>query len=159
MSALARTRSTYERSILLRHLHTDETLKTVYWVKGSYIPEALAEVNHFLRDFRTGETIQVDRHLVDLLYAMRRQLDTGKEIQVMSGYRSPATNAMLRRTHRGVAKNSLHMQGKAVDLRIPGYGARTLARLGRELEAGGVGYYPRSNFVHLDVGNPRYWRG
>lgn len=157
--AFAASPQNYERTLSFRHLHTDETLKTVYWIKGHYIPEALSEINHFLRDFRTGEATRIDRHLMDLLYAMRRRLGTAEPIHIVSGYRSPATNDRLRRRSKGVARNSLHMQGKAVDLRVPGHGARTLATLGRELKAGGVGYYPRSNFVHLDVGNPRYWRG
>lgn len=159
LAAFAKTRHTYQRSVSFRHLHTDEALRTVYWEKGRYIPEALRDINYILRDFRTGDVKRIDPHLVDLLYALRRRLGTAEPVHIVSGYRSPATNSMLRRNSRGVAKNSLHMRGMAIDLRIPGQGARTLARLGKEIGGGGVGYYPRANFVHFDVGRPRYWHG
>lgn len=155
----AAPRYTYERSLAFRHLHTDESLTIVYWEKGQYVPDGLRAINHILRDFRTGEVARISPQLIDLLYAVGRRLGNRQPIHIVSGYRSPATNAMLRRTNGGVAKNSLHMQGKAIDLRIPGFSTRAIAGLGREMRGGGVGYYPRSDFVHLDVGRPRYWRG
>jgi uncharacterized protein YcbK (DUF882 family) len=159
LPALAHSRKVYARSVSFRHLHTDESLNVVYWEQGEYVPEALKQVNRLLRDFRTGDVKRIDPRLLDLLYAMGRRLGTSKPFQVVSGYRSPATNAMLRRNSKKVAKSSFHMQGKAVDVRLSGFAPRTLAQLARGMGAGGVGFYPRSNFIHLDVGPVRYWRG
>ena len=159
LPALAHSRKVYERSVSFRHLHTDEALRVVYWEQGEYVPEALKQVNRLLRDFRTGDVKRIDPRLLDLLYAMGRRLGTSKPFQVVSGYRSPATNAMLRRNSKRVAKSSFHMQGQAVDVRVSGFEPRTLAQLARGISAGGVGFYPRSNFIHVDVGPVRYWRG
>jgi uncharacterized protein YcbK (DUF882 family) len=159
LPALAHSRKTYQRVVSFRHLHTDEALNIVYWAEGHYVPEALKQINHVLRDHRTGDVKRIDPQLVDLLYIMGRRLGTSKPFHVVSGYRSPATNAMLRRNSRRVAKTSLHMQGKAIDIRIPGFEPRTLAQLARGMGSGGVGFYPRSNFIHVDVGPVRYWRG
>ncbi len=157
--ALAIPRKPYERLVSFRHMHTDESLNVIYWADGKYVPDALRRINHLLRDHRTGDVKRIDPQLVDLLYAMRRRLETSKPFQVVSGYRSPATNAMLRRNSKRVAKSSYHMEGMAIDIRVPGYEPRVLAKLARGMGAGGVGYYPRTNFVHLDVGPVRSWKG
>ena len=146
-----------ERSIALYNMHTGESLATVYWVKGEYLPDALEAVDYLFRDHRTDETIPIDPQLLDLLHALRQELECRYSFHIVSGYRSPATNAYLRRHRRGVAQRSLHIEGKAVDLRLPGYDSALLRRAAIELQAGGVGYYPRSDFVHLDVGRIRYW--
>jgi uncharacterized protein YcbK (DUF882 family) len=138
-------------------MHTGESLATVYWVKGAYLPEVLEAVDYLFRDHRTDETIPIDPQLLDLLHALRQELECRYSFHIVSGYRSPATNAYLRRHRRGVAQRSLHIEGKAVDLRLPGYDSALLRRAAIELQAGGVGYYPRSDFVHLDVGRIRYW--
>jgi uncharacterized protein YcbK (DUF882 family) len=146
-----------ERSLAFYNTHTGESLNTVYWVKGKYLPDALEAVDYILRDHRTDETFPIDPQLLDLLYAMRRELEYRESFHIVSGYRSPATNAFLRRHRRGVAQHSLHIEGKAVDLRLPGYDCALLRRVAVELQGGGVGYYPRSEFLHIDVGPIRYW--
>ena len=159
LPAFAQPRKAYQRSVSFRHMHTNEALNIVYWAQGQYVPDALKEINHVLRDHRTGDVKRIDPQLVDLLYAMGRRLGTSKPFEVVSGYRSPATNAMLRRNSKRVAKSSFHMEGKAVDVRVSGFEPRTLAQLARGMGAGGVGFYPRSNFIHVDVGPVRYWKG
>jgi uncharacterized protein YcbK (DUF882 family) len=149
----------HERSVSFRHMHTNESLNIVYWAQGEYVSDALKQINHVLRDHRTGDVKRIDPQLVDLLYAMRQRLDTSKPFEVVSAYRSPATNAMLRRNSKRVAKSSYHMEGMAIDVRLPGYEPRVLAQLARGIGVGGVGYYPRTSFVHLDVGPVRSWNG
>ncbi|MFH1842937.1 MAG: YcbK family protein [bacterium] len=146
-----------ERSLSFRNVNTGETLKTVFWAHEQYQPEAIAAINVLLRDHRTGEIKPIDRRLLDLLHTVTGQLKTGEPIQVVSGYRSPQTNAMLRKRSHSVAKRSLHMEGQAVDIWIPGTGLSKLRKAAVGLHSGGVGYYPRSNFVHLDVGRVRQW--
>jgi len=145
------------RTLALDNLHTGEKLKVDYWVNGSYVKGALRRVNYNLRDFRTGAVYPIDPQLLDLLHALQSMLGTRAAFQVISGYRSPETNAMLREESNGVAANSLHMQGMAIDVRLPGRSLRSLHAAAVRLERGGVGYYPRSDFVHLDVGRVRYW--
>jgi len=146
-----------ERSLALEHPHTAESLKTVYWAEGRYVPQGLREISRLLRDYRTDEVKPIDPRLLDLLFALRSRLDTDKPFEVVSGYRSPQTNAILRRHSRSVARNSLHMQGKAIDIRMDGYQPSQIARAAREMQRGGVGSYRR--FVHVDVGEFRTWRG
>jgi len=145
------------RSVALDNLHTGEKLNVDYWVNGRYVMGALHRVNYNLRDFRTGSVHPIDPQLLDLLDALRRMLGTRAPFQVISGYRSPETNAMLREESNGVAANSLHVQGMAIDIRLPGRSLRSLHAAAVRLERGGVGYYPRSDFVHVDVGRVRYW--
>ncbi len=145
------------RTLNFYNTHTGESLTTAYWRDGAYDPEALASINHILRDHRSGEIISIDTRLLDLLHTLRINLSTTEPIQVVSGYRSPATNERLRHRRRGVAKASLHMSGQAADIRILGLGLRRLRQAALELQAGGVGYYPRSGFVHVDVGSVRCW--
>ena len=146
-----------EKSLSLYNTHTGEGVNAVYWVEGEYLPEALAAVDHVLRDHRTDEIKPIDPQLLDLLYAIREELGCHQAFHIISGYRSPTTNAYLRAVRRGVAEHSLHMDGKAVDLRLPGWAAFSVRGVARDLRVGGVGYYPRSEFVHVDVGPIRYW--
>lgn len=139
------------------HAHTGETLSLPWLVGGAAQPEAQAEADRFLRDFRTGDVHPIDPALLDLLAAVRARLGTAAPFQVLSGYRSRATNEMLRRTRGGQAANSLHLRGRAVDLRIPGIPLSRLRQAGLGLRLGGVGYYPASGFVHLDTGAVRRW--
>lgn len=146
-----------ERSIVLHHAHTGETLKAVYFADGRYLPETLRAAARHLRDWRVDQSCPVDPKLLDLLWSLRRRLETSAPIEVLCGYRSPATNAMLRRKAHGVARNSLHMRGMAIDLNVPGRSLRSLRKAAISLKGGGVGYYPRSGFVHVDTGAVRYW--
>jgi len=147
-----------ERVASFDNLHTGETLRTVYWAEGGYVPEALREIDHVLRDFRTDEVLSIDPALIDLLFALRREMGSTAAFGVISGYRSPATNARLQRNGGGgVATRSLHMVGKAIDIRLPGRRLRDLREAALGLRGGGVGYYPRSNFVHVDTGRVRFW--
>lgn len=146
-----------ERSLFFYNSYTGETLKADYWSNGEYITDVLNEINHIFRDHFTEAIEVIDTNLLDLLFALREKLTIAEPFHIISGYRTPQTNARLRRSRRGVAKNSLHMYGKAVDIRVPGYSTKTLKLAAIELKSGGVGYYPRSGFVHLDVGEIRYW--
>ena len=148
-----------ERSLSFRHRHTDESLTTVYYANGRYIPSALKEVNWLFRDFRSDKVKEIDERLLDLLYAVRQRLESDQAFEIYSAYRSPATNALLRREGWGVARNSLHMQGMAIDIGMPGCESRHIAECALSLQRGGVGTYSRSSFVHLDVGEVRSWRG
>lgn len=156
-AVLARTVQPGERRLSLYNLHTGERLTTTYWADGTYQEEELAAVNQLLRDHRTDEVSAIDRKLLDRLYTLQQQLGSHDTFQVISGYRSPATNAMLARNSSGVAKKSYHMQGRAIDLRMPGVELKNLRKAALKMKAGGVGYYPNSNFVHLDSGRPRFW--
>jgi uncharacterized protein YcbK (DUF882 family) len=147
------------RSLAFDNLHTGERLVTEYWAQGEYIPDALAQVNHVLRDFRSGEVHTIAPQLLDLLAMLHGRLETSAPFSVISGYRSPATNAMLRgeNEHSGVASKSLHMQGMAIDIRVTGRPLAGLRDIALAAQAGGVGYYPASDFVHVDVGRVRRW--
>lgn len=146
-----------ERRLAFRHLHTDERIDVVYYRGGRYQPAALLEVDRFMRDWRADETIRFDYKLLDFLHHVQLELGTFAEYEVLCGYRTPATNAMLRRRSRGVAKRSLHLVGKAVDLNLPAAPLSRIRRTAVDLARGGVGYYPRSRFVHLDTGPVRAW--
>lgn len=147
------------RELSFENIHTGERLKVEYWANGQYLPDALTEVNRLLRDFRTGQIHPIAPDLLDLLAHLRARLDTTEPVNVISGFRSPATNAMLRAEHEhsGVASKSLHMQGMAIDIRIPGRELADLHVAALAAKIGGVGYYPRSEFVHVDVGRVRSW--
>lgn len=146
-----------ERSLSLYNLHTGESLETVYWSRGQYDPGALADINTILRDHRTEETIPIDTGLLDFLHVLHRDMGSQGPLHIISGYRSPDTNTSLHAKNRGVARNSLHMYGKAVDIRMPGQNLSALRNMAISLKRGGVGYYPRSDFVHVDVGRVRHW--
>ncbi len=138
---------------------TGESLDTIYWIEGEYIKEVLKEINQFMRDFRSGDKITIDPRTVDIMAASHRLLDANEPYMLLSGYRSPATNAMLRSRSGGVARNSLHMKGQAADLRLKSRSVSQMARAAEACAAGGVGRYSRSNFVHMDCGAVRYWGG
>ena len=145
------------RSLSFLNTHTGERVQdAVYW-DGRFVPEGLAAIDRVLRDHRTGEVIAVDRHLLDVLHALRSDLAATEPFHVISCYRSPQSNAKLRAAGRAVAERSLHMQGKAADVRLPGVPLDDLHRAAVALKAGGVGYYPGPSFVHVDVGRIRYW--
>lgn len=146
-----------ERRVLLHHAHTGETLNAVYYADGRYQADALKAAARHLRDWRQNRAHPVDPKLLDLIWGLRRKLDTKGPIEVLCGYRTPATNAALRRRSRGVARHSLHMEGMAIDLHVPGRSLRAVRAAAVSLKSGGVGYYPRSGFVHVDTGAVRYW--
>ena len=149
-----------ERRLSFFHTHTGERLKIAYCCDGIYQPEALAQLNHLLRDFRVNEEKDIDPQLFDLLFELGGTLETDQPYHIISGYRSPETNAMLRErggSHTGVAGKSLHMVGKAMDIRVPGVKLDHLRNAAASLKLGGVGFYPSSNFVHVDTGRVRYW--
>lgn len=145
------------RELAFYNLHTGESLKTAYWSDGNYLPEALADINYILRDYRNNQVLPIEPHLLDLLYGLRNMLETPRPFQIISGYRSPATNAFLAAHSDGVVKSSLHMQGKAIDIHVEGIPLDGLRRAAIALHGGGVGYYPNSNFVHVDIGRVRTW--
>ena len=146
------------RTLSLHHLHTDERLTLTYRVGDNYQRSALSRLNHFLRDFRTGDSIAVDPRIYDLLFDVKSRLGHDDGVfEILSGYRSPKTNAMLRRTSSGVAKQSLHMTGKAIDVRLSQMPTRSIRDAAIQLGRGGVGYYTKSDFVHLDTGRVRRW--
>lgn len=145
------------RSLSFHNLHTGEKLKTDYWIDGEYQPEALVAIDTILRDHRCDETYSMDRDLVDLLHRLSRKLHTRRPLEIISGYRSPETNEALREISSGVAQNSYHTKGMAVDIRLADRSLSDLYRGARALELGGVGFYARSRFVHVDVGPVRTW--
>jgi len=146
-----------ERSLAFFNTHTGERLKTVYWADGDYVIESLLDINRILRDHLANEMKEIDRTLLDLLYAIGNKLETKEPFHIISGYRSAGTNAFLRAHSSGVAENSLHTVGKAVDIRAPGRPLSALRKVALDLKRGGVGYYPKSDFIHVDVGRVRYW--
>lgn len=146
------------REISLRHRHTGEQVRRmVYYENGRYVPETMREISHVLRDWRNGQVKAYDPRLLDLLFALQKKLGTREPFDIICGYRSPQTNAMLRRTTRGVARNSLHLKAMAIDLAMPGRSLRAVRDAARQLKMGGVGYYASSGFVHVDTGSIRYW--
>lgn len=156
-AAYASNPRTAVKQLVLLNLHTGERVKSVYWEKGRYIPGALREIEKVLRDHRTGKMHAIDLRLLDMMQLLHSRMGARKEFQVVSGYRSPETNQMLSMQNHGVAKRSLHMQGKAIDIRLPEFSLANLRKAALSLKVGGVGYYPNSNFVHLDTGHVRYW--
>ena len=138
---------------------TSESIDTVYWLDGKYIPEALKEINRFMRDWRSNEVTRIDNRTVDIMAASLRIMGTNEPYLLLSGYRTAATNAMLRQRSRSVARNSLHVKGQAADLRLKSRSVKQMARAASSCAAGGVGTYSRSNFVHMDCGPIRTWRG
>jgi uncharacterized protein YcbK (DUF882 family) len=158
--AWAQTLDIWEpRRAVLDNLHTGETFNEVYFANGSYLPDALAEATRVMRDWRTGDEHFIDPALFDALHSLSLRLETTQPFQIISGYRSPKTNAMLRGRSHGVAEHSQHVQGKAIDVRIENVDLRNLRDAALDLRAGGVGYYPASNFVHVDTGRVRQWTG
>ena len=153
----ARAAAAGPKSLSLLNLHTGERLKATFFEDGAYVPDALAAMDHLLRDFRTGDVHPIAPGLFDLITAVQGRLETDQTVHVISGYRSPHTNAMLHARSDGVASGSLHMKGEAMDIRIPGVELAHLRAAALDLKRGGVGYYPASDFVHVDVGRVRRW--
>lgn len=141
----------------LKNAHTGEKFQGVYRIGDYYVPEAFEELSFVLRDFRTGDVHPIDPRLMDAITSVHVRSGSRDNFEIISGYRSPQTNAMLRRTTSGVSKNSYHMKGQAIDLRLPGYSTENLRKIAMDLRAGGVGYYPQSNFIHMDTGDIRSW--
>ncbi len=138
---------------------TGEKLDMIYWIEGDYIGEAVNQITHFMRDWRNGQTVNIDTRTIDIIAATHNLLDVNEPYMLLSGYRSPETNAMLRRQSSGVARNSLHMRGQAADLRLAHRTVNQMASAALSCHAGGVGRYPGSNFVHMDCGQVRSWNG
>ncbi len=145
------------RRLSLYGVATGERLDQAYYASGRYNAAALRRISHFLRDWHVGATMSIDPRTIDILAALQSQVGNSRPLYILSGYRTPQTNAWLASTHSGVARNSLHMQGKAVDLYIPGVPTAQLRQMAMSLRAGGVGYYPDSGFVHVDCGPIRAW--
>ncbi len=141
----------------LINAHTNEKFHGVYRVGNRYVPDALRKINSFMRDFRTNDVRSIDPKLIDILASIQVRSRQTTPIEILSGYRSPKTNNMLRKTSSGVAKKSYHLKGKAADLHIPGYSTNRLRKIATDLGVGGVGYYPRSDFIHVDTGDVRTW--
>jgi uncharacterized protein YcbK (DUF882 family) len=146
-----------ERQLKLLNLHTGERLNTCYWEQGQYHVDAMAELNHFFRDHRNDQIAGMDPLLLDSIHQLNEHLDYHGEIHIISGYRSPETNEKLRQQGRKVAKRSFHLQGRAIDFRLPGADLSEVRKAALGLHRGGVGYYPKSNFLHLDTGRQRQW--
>jgi uncharacterized protein YcbK (DUF882 family) len=147
------------RRIRMYSGRTGERIDTVYWIDGDYVPEAIAEVNHFMRDWRTDGVKSIDLRTIDIMSAAHNLMNVNEPYMLLSGYRSPQTNAMLRARSRSVAKNSLHVHGQAADLRLSSRSVSQMAQAASACKAGGVGKYSRSNFVHMDCGVVRSWGG
>jgi len=148
-----------ERKLAFLNLHTNERIQVTYWADGDYLTDGLTAINSVLRDHRTGETYPIDHQLLNMLQLLHHKMDSKREFHVISGYRSPHTNAQLNAKSSGVAKRSLHMQGMAIDIRLPGHALADLRKAALSLQAGGVGYYPGSDFIHIDTGHVRQWQG
>ena len=145
------------RTLEFVHTHTSETVAVAYAVDDALDPDEITRLNRFLRDHRNGEVIAIDPKLFDLLWTIHERAGVDGPFHLISGYRSPQTNEMLRSQGRQVAKNSMHVKGQAIDIRLPGVPTATLRKIATELKVGGVGYYPNSDFIHVDTGRVRYW--
>ena len=153
------TTATSERELSFYHTHTGKRLNVVYWQDGDYVDAALEEINTFLSDFRTGHRVEMDPALLDVIYDVRESLGSTGTYQIISAYRSPETNEMLRNrsASSGVARKSQHVLGKAIDVRLEGVRTAELRDAAIRLQRGGVGYYEKSDFVHMDTGRVRRW--
>ena len=145
------------REVAVHNLHTGESISAIYFARGQYVPDALSAMNHVMRDFRTGEIHEMQPQLFDLWHTIRDVTESRRPFQIISGYRSPQTNAMLHETSTGVAQNSYHMKGMASDIRLEDVELAQLHRAALAIGRGGVGYYPSSDFVHVDIGPVRHW--
>jgi uncharacterized protein YcbK (DUF882 family) len=152
-----KVRAADARQLSFYHTHTRRSLSVVYYQNGDYVESALDEINRFLKDFRTGDVTEINPDLLDLLHDVRNELGSEAAYEVISAYRSPKTNEMLRTSTSGVAKKSQHLKGNAIDVRLRGVRTKTLRETALRMERGGVGYYPQSDFVHMDTGPVRQW--
>lgn len=146
-----------DRKLFLKEIHTGERLSLSYTTRGRYVPSAMRRLNHFLRDWRTGDVTKMDPRVIDILHDVSDHFGHRRRIEIISGYRSPKTNAMLAKRSNGVAKKSYHLKGQAIDFRIPGISVRDIQAVAERLSRGGVGLYTRSGFVHVDCGPVRTW--
>ncbi|MEH0690868.1 DUF882 domain-containing protein [Vibrio cholerae] len=151
------SRAQQPRVLAMSNLHTGEALETCYFDGANYVKNELKRLNHLCRDFRRNEVHPMDKRLFDQISKIQTMLGVEAEVQIVSGYRSPATNEALRAQSSGVAKKSYHMLGQAIDFRLDGVDLKKVRDAARELKAGGVGFYPSSDFVHIDTGPVRYW--
>jgi len=147
------------RALAFDNLHTGEKLAITYWRDGAYVQDALSNIDHVLRDYHNNEVHVIDPKLLDLINLLHRELGSAEPFEVISGYRSPATNAAMHERSAGVAAHSLHMQGMAIDIRLADVNLATLHEAALDMRAGGVGFYPSLDFVHVDVGRVRRWGG
>lgn len=145
------------RRLRMYSARTGETLNMIYWIEGEYIPDALKEISYFMRDWRTNDVKNIDARTIDIMTAAHNLMDVSEPYMLISGYRCPKTNAMLRSRSSGVAKNSRHLKGEAADLRLNSRSVNQMARAAASCNAGGVGRYSSSNFVHMDCGPVRSW--
>ena len=145
------------REVAVHNLHTGESISAIYFDRGQYVPDALAAMNHVMRDFRTGDVHEMNPQLFDLWHTLRDVTESRQPFQIISGYRSPQTNEMLHEVSNGVAQNSYHMKGMASDIRLEDVDLAQLHRAALAIGRGGVGYYPSSDFVHVDIGPVRHW--
>lgn len=150
-------RAAEARRLAFVNTHTGDTFADAYWEAGNYVPDALAAINHVMRDHRSGEAHEIDPRLLDQLHTLRGAVETQTPYQIISGYRSPASNAALHEGSSGVATRSLHMEGRAIDIRVRGVDTARLRDAALGLSAGGVGYYQASDFIHVDTGRVRRW--
>jgi uncharacterized protein YcbK (DUF882 family) len=153
----ASVRAADARQLSFYHTHTNRSLDVVYYANGEYVDSALDEINRFLKDFRTGDVAEINPQLLDLLHDVRSELGSEATYEVISAYRSPKTNEMLRATTSGVAKKSQHVEGNAIDVRLRGTRTTALRDTAMRLQRGGVGFYAKSDFVHVDMGPVRTW--
>jgi uncharacterized protein YcbK (DUF882 family) len=157
-SALAATPDASDmRRIAFLNTHTGDAFSDVYWAQGNYVPDAMDAIRRVMRDHRTNETHDIDPQLLDQLHALHTLVEAGAPYQIISGYRSPATNAALHARSDGVAVRSLHMDGRAIDIRVQGVELARLRDAALSMNAGGVGYYEASDFIHVDTGRVRRW--
>jgi uncharacterized protein YcbK (DUF882 family) len=156
-AAFAAPRALPSRELVLLNLHTGERLKAEYVQNGRYVPSALRAIERLLRDHRTGDTHRIDPRLLDQIHALRRRVGAKAPFHVISGYRSPQSNALLCEASANVAVNSFHCKGQAIDVRLPGVPLQRLRKAALSMKAGGVGYYPADDFVHVDTGPVRRW--
>lgn len=148
-----------DRTLNLYNIHTGETATSTFWSQGQFIDSEIEMLDLLVRDFRANDVISMDRQLYQDLFVLQETLAPNQPMYIISGYRSPKTNAALRNAGSGVAKKSLHMQGRAIDIRIPGVSNAELHKAALALKSGGVGYYPNSGFIHMDTGRVRRWQG
>ena len=159
--ALARAASPlampHERTLRMYNTHTGESLRTVFWAEGQFVPDAMNDINKLLRDHRNNQVTQMDPKLLFLLDQVSNAVGASSVVHIISGYRSPASNQLLAEKTSGVARHSMHLDGKALDVRIPGRDLAALHKAALHAGGGGVGYYPDSQFVHMDTGRLRHW--
>ena len=146
-----------DKILNLYNIHTGESLRASYWADGQLQPDELFAINKIMRDHRSKEVTSMDLKLLDFMHAMQQSIGKSGHYEIISAYRSASSNAYLRNSSNGVAKRSLHMRGKAIDVRMTGVDLKHLRQAALRLHAGGVGYYPDSNFIHVDTGRPRFW--